>query len=423
MKRYSYICIDVDGVEIKGFLEAESDESARIMLMERGLKIIRVDLASIDGVPVTKESSDDEPLEITDFQRDALSTYGKTAWNSDSEFIDIVSTNSPYRIHGLPLSASLRTLAEETSSPKIAEEFRNIANDLEQGTLAEDSFQQHLKNVPTNLKSLIRAGVKTGKLEAIIEDYIESQRFLTKSRHKILTSLFYTSVLFLGILVLYYLFMVIVVQGFKSIFIDFGTELPTITEITFYISDLIFHYGLETFLILICILVIIWFSFSLFKMQAARRRLLCLTPIFGSILNYTSIAQFCRMLATIIEANIKLPEAIELAAKSTNDPNLTAGCRVLKKRLAEGTTLAEASAKSPHFSKSFVYLFRWQDRPEIFIDSLRASSNIFQAKANMKTATLVFVLQPIGLLGIIFIIVLPIVSLFLPLIKLLNDLS
>lgn len=422
MNQYSYICIDDDGQEVKGFLQASNDEAARIKLMEQGLKIVRVDLYLIEELSTNEEhSAAEEPLEVTEFQIDHLASYGKAVWNSESEFIDIVAKNSPYQIHGLPLSASLRTLAEETSSKKISQEFREIACDLEQGKLADDSFAQHLKNVPQNLASLIRAGAQTGKLENIIDDYIESQRFLAQSRHKILTSLFYFAVLILGIFLLFYLFMVVVVQNFKPIFIDFGIELPAITILTIHISDFVFHYGLKTITFLICISLVFWFSFDLFKMQAARRRLLYLIPVFGGVLKYTSIAQFCRMLATIIEAEIKLPEAIELASESTNDPNLITGCHVLKKQLLEGTSLAEASTQSLHFSKNFVHLFRWQDRSEIFIDSLRASSNIFQAKANLRTTSLVFALQPIGFAGVLLIILLPIGSLYLPLFKLLNS--
>ncbi len=424
MNRYSYICIRNDGQEMKGFLQAVSDESARIQLMEQGLKVVRVDQCSSDELSTIEEiSTVAEPLEIIDFQSNQLSDYGKAAWNTESEFIDIVSKSSEFKVHGLPLSASLRTLAEETPSKKLARELLKIADDLEQGKTSEDSFDRHLKNVPQNLESLIRAGAQTGKLESIIEDYIESQRLLAHARHRILTSLFYTSVLVFGSFLLFYFLMVTVVGSFKSIFYDFGTELPSITILVISLSEIFSQYGLQTIAILTILALGLWFSFDLLKLQATRRRLLNLIPIFGSILSYTSIAQFCRMLATIIEANIKLPKAIELAADSTRDPNLIAGCEILKKRIADGSSLAQATTEIPNFSKSFVHLFRWQDQPEIFIDSLRASNNIFQAKANMKTGSLVFALQPLVLAGVMLSIGVLLVALIMPLFQLLNDLS
>ena len=420
MNRYSYICIGSDGQEKDGFLQAKNDESARIQLMEQGLKIVRLDLCS--GEESTKPEAT-EVLEIKDFSGDQLAEYGKAAWNPESEFLDHLSKNSQLNVHGMPLSASLRTLAEETASKKLAHTFQRIAIDLEQGTTTEESFSRHLKHVPHNLESLIRAGAQTEQLEPIIEDYIESQRLLMQSRHKLMTSLFYSSVLVLGAFLLFYFLMISVVRNFRSIFLDFGTELPGITVLVMQLSDLLVTYGLPVLAILIFGFAGIWFSLDLFKMQAIRRRLINQIPILGSIVNSISIALFCRMLATIMEAKIKLPEAIELAAKTTKDPNLIAGCELLKQRIREGLNFSDASHEIPHFSNSFIHIFRWQDRPDIFIDSLRASSNIFQAKANMKTGTFVFILQPLVLIGIIVSIGLPVVAIYVPLIKVLNDLS
>lgn len=420
MNQYSYICIDGDGQKVEGLLQADNDESARIKLMEQGLKIIRVDLCTNDELFDASKSMADESLEIIDFQEDQPFEFDQAAWNSELDFIDISSKGSHFTVHGLPLSASLRTLAEETSSKKIASEFRKIAVDLEQDTTIEDSLAQRLKKIPDNLESLIRAGIQTDKLEIIIEDYIESQRFLTQSRHKVLTSLFYSIFLILFTFLLFYFLMVVVVSNYKSIFADFGLGLPAITELTFYISDFISQYGLQLVGFLTLISMGVWFSFDLFKMQAFRRQLLNTIPFFGGILSYTSIAQFCRMLATLIEAKIRLPEAIELAAGVTKDPNLIAGCQVLTQRIAKGINIDIVSKEIFHFPRYFASLFRWQDRTEIFIDSLRTSSNIFQAKATAKTGALVFVVQPLVLIGIILIIGVPVLALIIPLFKLLN---
>lgn len=420
MNRFSYQCTDQNGEEVVGFLNAHNDESARIRLMEQGLKVIRLDQCSSEE---TNTQEPDHASEITVFSGDQLTEYGKEAWNTDAEFIDQISRRSELNYHEMPLSASLHTLAEETSSRKLSQSFRRIALDLEQGISAEESFSQHLNNVPDNLESLIRVGAQSGKLEAILEDYIESQRLLRQSQHRILISLFYSGVLITGTCALFYFLMAIIVPNFQSLLNDFGVELPGITILAIHASELISAYGLKVFLILITGFLICWFTFDIFHLQDRRRRLINRIPVVGSILKFTSVSQFCRILATMIEAQIRLPEAIELAAKATKDPNLIAGCHLLIERLKEGFNLSEATLELPHFSKSFLHIFRWQNRPDLFIDSLRASSNIFQAKANMKTGTLLFGLQPVVLIGIILSIGLPVVAIYLPLIRLLQYLS
>jgi len=146
-------------------------------------------------------------------------------------------------------------------------------------------------------------------------------------------------------------------------------------------------------------------------------------PMLGGILSSTSISQFCRIMAGLIDARVKLPEALTLAAQLTRDPNLIAGCEILIKRSNAGFSLMESGQSSPHFSKSFIHIFHWQDRPQVFVESLRASSNIYQAKANLKTGTLIFILQPVMIASMLFLLGLPIVAIYLPMIKLLNDLS
>lgn len=422
MSRYSYSCLNKEGQELQGIIEAASDESARIKLMEQGLKILRVDLLLSES-DIDVDAGKSERLEIENFECVQLSDFGKAAWYSESEYVSDLPNFSQPEIHGIPLSASFLTLAEETSSRKLSRIFQNIANDLEQGIPPEDSFGRNLNSIPHHLESLILAGAQTKHLESIIEDYIESQRYLAQSRHKIQISLFYSGVLIAASFLLLYFLMVTVVASFESIFEGFGTELPSLTVLAFHISDLLSEHGLQILGWFLLLSVAFWFGFDLFKLQPVRRRLINKIPVFGGILSNTSYAQFCRMLATMTEAKIYLPDAIELSAKTTNDPNLIAGCQALKSRMKEGLSLSETSSGIPQFSKSFIHIFRWQDRPDIFIDSLRASSNIFQAKANMKTGSLVFALQPIILAGILIIITFPIGAIYLPLIKLLNDLS
>ncbi|MCA9007147.1 MAG: type II secretion system F family protein [Planctomycetaceae bacterium] len=420
MNRYSYTCLDKEGQKLQGVIDAESDESARIKLMEQGLKILRVDLLSSEN---ELDSMKSEPLEIEDFTGEQLSDFGKAAWSEESEFVNLLPKVPQPEIDGIPLSASLLTLAEETNSRRLSRIFQNIANDLEQGLTPKDSFDRHLNSIPHHLESLILAGAQTNHLESIIEDYIESQRYLRQSNHKILISLFYSGVLISVSFLLFYFLMVTVVANFKSVFEGFGTELPRLTVLAIHISDVLSEYGLQMLGWFLLISILSWFSFDLLRLQSVRRRLINKIPIFGGILSNTSNAQFCRMLATMTEARINLPDAIELSAKTTKDPNLIAGCQLLNNRSKAGLSLSEASSGISQFSKNFVHIFRWQDRPDIFIDSLRASSNIFQAKANMKTGSLVFALQPIILAGILIIVTFPIGAIYLPLIKLLNDLT
>lgn len=422
MKKFAYLCIGNDGQEVSGFLYADSDESARIRLMEQGLKVIRVDLCESNGSDEVT-SSTDEVVEITEFEEEPLTVYGKSVWNTEPDYLDSLRSSQQIQIQGLPLSASLRTLAEESPSISLARTFRKMARELEQGRTAEETFEKHLPSVPQNLSTLIRVAANTDKLESVIEDYLESERLLRQSRHKLSVSFFYSALFFCGSFLLFYFLMTIVLGSFKTLLEDFGTELPRLTTFMLGISGILTDHGFKIICTMLGGTLLIWFSFDLLKMRALRRRILNRIPILGGILSSTSISQFCRIMAGLIDARAKLPEALTLASQLTRDPNLIAGCEILIKRSNAGFSLMESAQSSPHFTKSFIHIFRWQDRPQVFVESLRASSNIYQAKANLKTGTLIFILQPVMIASMLFLLGLPIVAIYLPMIKLLNDLS
>ncbi|QDV21405.1 Type II secretion system protein F [Gimesia panareensis] len=421
MKQFSYLCIGYDGEEVSGFLSADSDESARIKLMGQGLKIVRVDLCETADSTDTA-SGRDEAAEITEFEGVSLEDFGKTIWSTQPDYLDTIRKSSQHQIQGLPLSASMRTLSEESPSRSLARTFEKMALDLEQGRTTEQTFQEYLQSVPQNLSSLIRVSASTDKLESVIEDYIESERLLKQSRHKLLAALFYSAILILGSFILFYFLMTIILGSYKVLMLDLGIELPGLTILMIKTSDVIANYGIKILLITLGSALLVWFSFDFLRMRAMRRRMINRIPVFGTILSNTSVAQFCRILAGLIDARVKLPEALTLAAQMTRDPNLIAGCDILIKRTNAGFSLMESAQSSPHFTKSFIHLFRWQDQPQIFVESLRASSNIYQAKADLKTGTLIFILQPVLIIGMLILLGIPIVAVYLPMLKMLKNL-
>lgn len=422
MKKFSYLCIRYDGEEVSGFLFADSDEAARIKLMGQGLKIIRVDLCETAD-STDSDSGRDEAAEITEFEKASLEDFGKTIWSSEPDYLDTIRKSSQHQIQGLPLSASLRTLSEESPSRSLARTFEKMAVDLEQGRTTEQTFQNYLQSVPQNLSSLIRVSARTDKLESVIEDYIESERLLKQSRHKLLAVFFYSATLILGSFLLFYYLMTIVLGSYKVLLLDLGTELPGLTVSMLRISDVLTNYGIKIVLVTLVSILLIWFSFDFLKMRAMRRRLINRIPVFGTILRNTSVAQFCRILAGLIDARVTLPEALTLAAQMTRDPNLIAGCEILIKQTNAGFSLMESAQSSPHFTKSFIHLFRWQDQPQIFVESLRASSNIYQAKADLKTGSLFIILQPILIIGMLILLGFPILAVYLPMLRMLKDLA
>ena len=125
----------------------------------------------------------------------------------------------------------------------------------------------------------------------------------------------------------------------------------------------------------------------------------------------------------LVRARIPLPEALRLTAKGIRDTNLRAGCVRLAKQVEAGDSAAYAASILPHFGPRLVQLLRHTDHEKSFGSILKAHGELFAIQAEAQSGIAVVWMQPfllvlVGLLGGLIVI-----SLFMPLIKLLNELS
>ena len=92
----------------------------------------------------------------------------------------------------------------------------------------------------------------------------------------------------------------VVVAQFEKIFRDFGVPLPKMT-----IAMLMFSHALrdgwEGFVFLAGLAVVLWVGFRLFLRPSTRRSLACKVPVVGTVWRYTSWAEFCHLLALLLE--------------------------------------------------------------------------------------------------------------------------
>ena len=85
---------------------------------------------------------------------------------------------------------------------------------------------------------------------------------------------------------------------------------------------------------------------------------------------------------------------------------------------------AESEARRlGNFPRSVVMLFRWQGQPEAFARALRSSGELFATQARLHVGILGLLLQPLLLFFIVAFVGAMVVAMFLPLVKLLNELS
>jgi len=100
---------------------------------------------------------------------------------------------------GLPLEGGLYALAEEVARPQLARVLRNLAARLERGEKLEAAIAAQGSRLPAHLRGLIVAGVRSGRLPIVLDQFAALARRQQDLLRRVLLALAYPAVL-LGIM-------------------------------------------------------------------------------------------------------------------------------------------------------------------------------------------------------------------------------
>lgn len=249
---------------------------------------------------------------------------------------------------GLPILKSLDLLAERLTDAKLSKYVKAVREEVRNGAMLSDAFAKQ-GVFPAIYVTSVLAGERSGSLPEVLERFITYQRLSLSVRKKLLVSLMYPSVLVFLALGLITFLVTYVVPNFAQLYSSMGAQLPGPTQILIAIGTTARSYVIAGFVLLVAAVV----AFRLWSRTDSGReavdRVLLKTPFVGDVWIKYQVAQFSRVLGTLLVGGIPLMQALDTASESL-------GTRVLKKVLEQASKLVregQALSQSLRSTKLF----------------------------------------------------------------------
>lgn len=408
MPQYQYMSSDENGELQLGFIEAASEDAARELLASQGI--------SVDSIePTTSEQSDFQSRK----RAESLSM-------TPDEHIEVVGQVGHLVAAGIPLSAGLRALSEEVPSKRLRKVFDRLSRKLDQGESLEDALKSESRDVPEWLVAVFTAGTVSGHLPECIQHFIEFSRLRAGIRVKLIISMVYPVILLTAGLAVCAFLCRLVIPDFREMFHGFGTDLPRITEMILAISSLVegaVNYWPFSLLVFGVSAVVTWLGSRAVFGAAGMRRIVYHVPLLGRVFKQSALAEFAQLLALMIEARMPLQEALKLVGGAVRDPNLSEGAFLAAGMIESGDSFGDLRGVVREIPDELLRVPGWGNNDSSLVESLRVSSEVFALQSEISGRSLAGMVTPAtviiagGMIGI------TVVALFMPLIKLLSDLS
>jgi type II secretory pathway component PulF len=135
-----------------------------------------------------------------------------------------------------------------------------------------------------------------------------------------------------------------------------------------------------------------------------------------------SLAEFCHLLALLVEGRLPLAEALKLTGQGVEDASIDQDCHVMAARIEAGEALSQAMARRPRFPIGLPRLIRWAENQKSVPEVLHMAGSMFEARARAHSSYVGIVLNVLCVL-VVFCMLLVVPALFTPLITLMSRLS
>ena len=315
----------------------------------------------------------------------------------------------------LPLKQALSIILENTQNIKIYLWLEEIIRSVELGY----SFSKSLENLNRYLDSqeiqLIKMGEMSGKLGVILENIAQSRSESEKLFSKVKKIMFYPVMVLTIALTLSIGMLVLIVPKFAELYSAKDKTLPFITEILFFLSNLLVDNYI--FLLVLLILSSVLLSFLAKKttiITKLKYSILSNMPVFKTILSQSRIVYFTQNVALMLNASLRLDLILEtFLSNKQADPILQKECLSVLTLIKQGYAFSEC-LNTEVFERQTVQMLSVGEKSGKLAEMSEYVSQIYKKKLDDQLDILSQLLEPVLMVVLGGIVGTIIVGLYLP---------
>ncbi|MFB3825617.1 MAG: type II secretion system F family protein [Bryobacteraceae bacterium] len=318
---------------------------------------------------------------------------------------------------GLPILKSLDLLSERLTDPKLSPYIKAVREEVRNGTLLSDAFRMQ-GIFPKIYVTSVLAGEKSGSLTEVLDRYINYQKMALAVRKKVLVSLMYPSMLLFLTICLIVFLVTYVVPNFASLYSSMQAQLPAVTQLLIAVGTTARAYILAFFGALVGLIVLyrIWS-----RGEAAREkvdRVKMRIPLLGEIWQKYQVAQFSRVLSTLLTGGIPLVQGLETAAESLGTPVLRKALTKAGKMVREGQSLSGSLKTTGMFPGLATDMIEVGESTGALPTMLGSVAEFYEDDVNTRMTAALSLIEPAIMIFMGVFVAFVLISLYLPIFSL-----
>ena len=397
MPRFLYEAITETGAQTKGAIEADSIETAKNVLANRGFVPTKV-TAERTGLP-TKSFS------------------GFSEMTTRVSAPDLILFTKQFRTltkAGVPILTALHVLENQTQNARLKRIAASMSQDIKEGASLHDTFKNHPRTFSNLYCSMIRAGEASGALPEVLArlTYIIEHEHKIKSDIK--SALRYPTMVLVALTSAFFVLLTFVIPKFATVFKSAGLELPLPTRMCIQMYQVLTTY----WYVLIAAAGAGLAGLTLYlKTEGGRLTkdaLVLRLPIFGPLFLKAAMSRFASIFAILQSSGVPVLDSLRVLSGTMGNSAISRELDRTRDRVEEGRGISAPLRSARYFTPMVVNMVAIGEESGNLEEMLEDVSSHYDDEVSYAIAGLSAALGPFLIVGLAGVVGFFALAIFLP---------
>ena len=300
---------------------------------------------------------------------------------------------------GLPILETIKMIEEQTEHKGFKVLVGDIHQSVESGNTLSDSFAKFPGAFDNIYINLLRAGESSGKVQLFLSKLVINMEKGEKIKSSIKSAMTYPIILLIVAGAVVSMMLIFVVPVFEEMFAGNKGGLPAATQAVVNISNFLRNPLKGGVLAISIVVIFMSTSFAInknFKIKMAWHKLVLKLPLFGGLVNKSSLSKIAMIQGNLRAAGVPEMEALDIAASASNNLVIKEAMENVRRGVFSGEPLSTLFAKTPSiFPASFIALVSVGERTGNMEEMYGSIASYYEAEMDVVIEKLTAMLEPI----------------------------
>lgn len=335
-----------------------------------------------------------------------------------SEVLWILERLSTTESAGMPLYRALGALARMQIGTMIGKRLNELQDLMGEGKTLSSAMATRQNEWGALTVALLSAGEASGGLEPALKRAASQLEARLRLRRKVRSALFYpVAVLAITVLIISIL-LLFVVPRFEKIYLELGSNLPTITKVVLSLSNQAPLFGLVSLAVIFALIYSIRRLRSTDNGRLRFDEFRLKIPYIGKLLEKAATARVASTFSALLSAGVPLLDSLTYAANGVGLRTHEVALESARRRVSDGITLSAALEETGRFPELMIQLISVGQETGALPSMMAKYSESAAEELAISADSLTTLIEPFMMLLIGGVVGVFLVALYLPVIEL-----